>query len=1145
MASASLTSLLHGRPPSFKRSSSGFVMAKGSCTANQRYGYRPLSGQAEAGKQNRGDAAAAAASSPALHRMLLSLSEPTVSSSGASLHSLLTRDLSRQQAADAATELNAAAAAAAASSASSSSHLVIAGVARFPLKRAVTDPFTRTADSLVPPSSSTPPPPPAAAPPSRSAIRVASSSHSPSHKRVRIVDSPTERDSTPVLNEDEDEEMMQSPAAAAAASPASPSQPEMSDDDVPTATRTRQRKQRAASKKAEEKEREEKEEKKAERPDGRSRTSKKRPSAVKGKTGPLEVSRNFVRHNLRRRTKSFSRAGGSGESLRRAAFRQKRGWKTKAEWRREREGRQQQVEDALYIELIDDTQPALARRQAAAEGAGAAENDACGYDTDDDLQALQALEAAQTQHRQSLSSRDVSTLTDGDLLSLLQHHFGFPSFRPFQLQSIRHILSSPSSASLLILPTAAGKSLCYLLPALLLRFTLVVSPLVSLMADQCAHLPPALPGACWTSSSTLPEVQQYAAGVRSGSLRLLFVSPEKATSPSFLSFLSSLPQPPSLLVVDEAHCISQWSHNFRPAFLHLQAVLSRCERVQAMTATATRESEDVMRRMLQRRPAQGDDAGLQVLRSGGMREELKVRMQRVAEGEKDRLVLSWLREWKLRERQRGFAGRSVIVYVQFREQAEQLAAFLSSHSLPAAAYHAGLPAHTRARIQSSFLSSSSSTSSSIIVATIAFGMGIDKADVGLVLHTSVPACLEMYAQEVGRAGRDGRESDAWACWSDEDEVRARSWLFRDGVERGRVRLLLRKITEDGGLRAETEKQKRGARDRADGGEEAGGRQGRYVPLQLEALKAQLQLTEEVALTLLTHLQLASDSPPLRIVHTQHDTAHVSFTRSYKEVQAMAGDAPLVQQLLASCTREGACEASVSLCDVSNALGWELVAVQRELLRLRAAGECAVRWDELSIIVQLQQDDAEAADADAAVELLMAKQAEHQQRGRLAVEIIIATMRAVAANTADAHQTLQAYFDAASPAAHAQLLQSLQSSRLTAGDTEPEMKGDEDAGCDAVAASVESFLGSVSEDEGGLLSSRAVCLILHGLHTLSSPQAVWGKSRWWGRWKRLDFAELEKTVDRVVTRWRQRGDEAADDEQQPQQQRQSRPKRRRQ
>ena len=848
-----------------------------------------------------------------------------------------------------------------------------------------------------------------------------------------------------------------------------------------------------------------------------------------------QVSRNYVRMNLRRKTKSYSRSGGqSAKSLRQQKYRERRGWKTKAEWKAINAQRQKSVQDALYIELVD---PAVVHRLVASDDKGRAGGGGGGdggYDTDDDLAALAALEEAEKRQCESLVRRDAASLDGAELQTLLQHHFGFSAFRPFQLECITHILSSPSSSSLLILPTAAGKSLCYLLPALVLPFTLVVSPLLSLMSDQCRHLPPSLKGAFWSSASTFEDSKQMMRDIRSGALRLLFVSPEKALSPSFTSFLASLPSPPSLLVVDEAHCISHWSHNFRPSYLRLGALRERCERVLLMTGTATREREEDMRSMM---AGSSGSREVRVMREGRRRDELKVRMLRVSEEDKERQLLSWIKEWKEREKQRAFVGRGAIVYVNTREQADRYAAFLTSHGYRASAYHAGLSSSTRNKVQASFLTAAANSSFNvtpcpIVVATIAFGMGIDKSDVGLVLHTYVPSCVEMYAQEIGRAGRDGRDSDVWCCWSAEDEVRARSWVWKDGVERGRVRVLLRKVLDDAGLPAEGATSRRRQRRSAD--DSAGGE---YVALNVEALQQQLNLTAEVAVTLLSHLQLATSPPCLQIVNTQHDTAHVTFRRPLAEMQQLSASSPLVAHALSCSSPPSSTESSptfeLSLCDASNALRQSVVEVQRELLRLRALGECTIKWEHESVIVQVNtappRQESEAAEGEGEsererhVSLVMDKQAQHEEHNKQAVELIIAALHAAAAEQQplDMHELMHSYFDQQRADNTQLLLQQLK--RRQRGDEEqsaPEAAAD----WSALDASIGSLLSSEAEGQLGVqsLAAKGVALVLHGLHTLSTPASVWSSSRWWGKWKHAPFSDVEQRAEAVVTSRREQG-----------------------
>ena len=846
-------------------------------------------------------------------------------------------------------------------------------------------------------------------------------------------------------------------------------------------------------------------------------TSRKR----RGEPDGVEVSHNYVRMNLKRKTKAYSRHGQSANSLRQQKYRERRGWKTKAEWKRVNAQRSKSVQDALYIELVD---PAVVHRLTPSCTSGRVSGGG-GYETDDDLAALAALEEGEKRQCESIARRDAASLDSADLQALLHHHFGFASFRPFQLECITHILSSPSSSSLLILPTAAGKSLCYLLPALVLPFTLVVSPLLSLMSDQCRHLPPALKGSYWSSASTFEDSKQIMKDIRCGTLRLLFVSPEKALSPSFTSFLASLPSPPSLLVVDEAHCISHWSHNFRPSYLRLGALRERCERVLLMTGTATREREEEMRSMM----AGSDHREVRVMREGRRRDELKVRMVKVNEDDKERQLLAWIKEWKEREKQRGYVGRGAIVYVNTREQADRYAAFLTSHNYRAAAYHAGLNSAVRSRVQSSFLSTAASSSSftltpcPIVVATIAFGMGIDKSDVGLVLHTYVPSCLEMYAQEIGRAGRDGRESDVWCCWSGEDEVRARSWVWRDGVERGRVRVLLRKVMDDAGLPAEGQlartRQQRSVRESA-GGE--------FVALNVGALQQQLNLTAEVAVTLLSHLQLSAESPCLHIVNTQHDTAHVTFRRPLQEMQQLAASAPLVTHALSCPSPSASSDTSptfeLSLCEASNRLGQTVVEVQRELLRLRALGECTIKWEHESVILRVSavtRDRAEGSDGDETVRevhvsLIMDKQRQHEERNQQAVELMIAAMHATAAEQQqlNMHELMEHYFDQQRPNNTQLLLDQLKQRRADSGSSSVAPAAD----WSALDASVGSLLSSEAEKQLGVqsLAAKGIALVLHGLHTLSTPAQVWGNSRWWGKWKHVSFTDVEQRAEAVVT-----------------------------
>jgi ATP-dependent DNA helicase RecQ len=331
---------------------------------------------------------------------------------------------------------------------------------------------------------------------------------------------------------------------------------------------------------------------------------------------------------------------------------------------------------------------------------------------------------------------------------LLTERFGLAGFRPGQAEVIEALLAGRSA--LAVFPTGSGKSLCYQLPALLLEgVTVVVSPLIALMKDQIDALEElGVPAARIDSSLTLEELRDVSARLRRGELRLLYVAPERFNNERFVAQLTGVEI--ALFAVDEAHCISEWGHNFRPDYLKLaqRARELGAARVLALTATAT--------------PIVVDDicAGFGIARAdaiatGAYRPNLTLLMTPVAAGERDALLVE-----RLRSRPPG----SAIVYVTLQRTALRIAELLAGQGLPARPYHAGMKDEERAATQDWWAASDSG----VVVATIAFGMGIDKADVRYVYHYNLPKGLESYAQEIGRAGRDGALStcELLACADD-------------------------------------------------------------------------------------------------------------------------------------------------------------------------------------------------------------------------------------------------------------------------------------------------------------------------------------------------------------------------------------------
>ena len=336
------------------------------------------------------------------------------------------------------------------------------------------------------------------------------------------------------------------------------------------------------------------------------------------------------------------------------------------------------------------------------------------------------------------------------LLDTLRDTFGFPDFRAGQLPVIRTLLAGRSA--LAIFPTGAGKSLCYQLAALHLPgLTVVVSPLIALMKDQLEFLERhGVPAARVDSTRDAAALRQTAADLRAGRLKLLYASPERLGNERFLATLQSAGAI-SLLVVDEAHCISEWGHNFRPDYLKLArlARVLRAERVLALTATAT--------------PAVAAD----IARSFGIGEADRVHtgfhrpnlFLRVTPASRDVSLHRLIQ--RLRDRRPPGAA---VVYVTLQKTAETVAAALAAAGIDARPYHAGLEDEQRAGTQDWFMRGPAP----VVVATIAFGMGIDKSDLRAVDHYNLPKSLENYSQEIGRAGRDGlpAECELFACADD-------------------------------------------------------------------------------------------------------------------------------------------------------------------------------------------------------------------------------------------------------------------------------------------------------------------------------------------------------------------------------------------
>jgi ATP-dependent DNA helicase RecQ len=332
--------------------------------------------------------------------------------------------------------------------------------------------------------------------------------------------------------------------------------------------------------------------------------------------------------------------------------------------------------------------------------------------------------------------------------SVLKTNFEFSEFREGQENVILTLLEGRSS--LAVFPTGGGKSLCFQLPALIFEgLTLVISPLIALMKDQVeALLAKGILASRLDSTRTAVESKQVYEDMLSGRLKLLYIAPERLTNEFFLSRLKRTKV--SLLVIDEAHCISGWGHNFRPEYLRLADMATKLNLHPVLTLTAT-ATPDVVKDIQKAFSIKPTDC----VQTSFHRKNLSIFITPVEDS--DRLDL-------LTKKLQKFRRFPAIVYVTFQKTAEYVASHLTQSGLIASAYHAGLRDDVRARVQEDFMSDKID----VIVATIAFGMGIDKGDIRAVYHFNLPKTLENYQQEIGRAGRDGKLShcELFSCCDD-------------------------------------------------------------------------------------------------------------------------------------------------------------------------------------------------------------------------------------------------------------------------------------------------------------------------------------------------------------------------------------------
>lgn len=353
----------------------------------------------------------------------------------------------------------------------------------------------------------------------------------------------------------------------------------------------------------------------------------------------------------------------------------------------------------------------------------------------------------------------------------LRKYFGHNSFRSGQEAVINSILSDRSA--LAVFPTGGGKSLCYQLPALLLDgLTVVVSPLIALMKDQVDSLiAKKIPAARLDSTLSADETDEIYRKLKNNEIKLLYVAPERLANEKFRLRLAKTPL--ALLAIDEAHCISQWGHNFRPDYLKLTLFANELDipRVLCLTATATPNVINDICRYFQIQPK--DSHQLTFYRSN-----LDLLVTPIAEQDRRQHLLQQLKKSPI---------QPTIIYTTLQHGAESLTSFLKSQGLPVRPYHAGLRPEVRSKNQDDFMSGEVP----IICATIAFGMGIDKSDIRAIYHYNLPKSLENYTQEIGRAGRDGQQAHCELLACDDDLRTLGNFTYGDTPQPDSLRAILR------------------------------------------------------------------------------------------------------------------------------------------------------------------------------------------------------------------------------------------------------------------------------------------------------------------------------------------------------------------
>ncbi|CAD1474602.1 unnamed protein product, partial [Heterotrigona itama] len=686
--------------------------------------------------------------------------------------------------------------------------------------------------------------------------------------------------------------------------------------------------------------------------------------------------------------------------------------------------------------------------------------------------------------------------------------FGYETFRPGQEKAVMRILSGQST--LVTLSTGSGKSLCYQLPAYLYSkycscITLVISPLVSLMDDQVTGVPSFLSAACLHTNQTEKVKDNVMQMVKEGRLNILLISPEAVVagekSTGFGALLRQLP-PIAFACIDEAHCISQWSHNFRPSYLMVCRVLREklgVRTVLALTATATKATAESIVSHLAI-----EDGMTGVISDIPIPKNLLFTISK--DESRDQALI------KLLSSERFQKCNSIIVYCTRREECVRIAALLRTASLQdennfeksnaklsfiAEAYHAGLSAHRRKIVQKAFMNGQIR----IVVATVAFGMGLNKPDIRAVIHYNMPGTFEGYVQEVGRAGRDGLPAHCHLFLNpieNKDKLELRRHIYANGIDRHTIRRLLQKVF----VPCSCTKLRESEVDRRCPGHE--------VAIPIDDTVAALDISEEKISTLLCYLEL-HPKRFITLLSSVYIKARISSYNGPQALKRAAQTSPPLAMAIALDLQNGISHESSNVIefpvvDVASAIGWDSGVVKSHLKNLEwktvngvsKRSAISVKYEKLGLRVKAPGDLTET-ELDEALDALVSRAQSQETSALQQLETISTVLQKFSVSSVQQCLTLNDEMINKSNQLKDVIRSYFDGKILLDIDLKQQQNVAENEA--QVACDVRNLIISYRDNN---FTGRAIARIFHGIQSPNYPAYIWNKCRFWRTHISFDF-----------------------------------------